>query len=713
MGDENPIRTLGDYSKPSHKGYRNTIELPEGNNVVPLRSDTIRLVQNGCSFHGLRSEDLNQHLKDFLKLVDPLDLDGKNRERTRLRLFQFSLRGQASNWLEHLPAGSIFTWEYLTTRFLAQFFPPGRTTKLRNDILMFQQHHGESLSEAWTRFKDLLQKVPRHGIDHWLQLRDLNAKESWALLEDLALYDNESWNDPRDFAKPVKAITLPQDVPSTSDRRLIELENQVQRLMEAHLNPTQPTQVNKITTSCEICSGPHDTQYCMENPEQAFVEYASSRTDKARGKWYTFKPEQNNLGDTYNLSWRSHPNLRWRQPQNSQNNFSNPPNRFQPNGSILNHSFNNHPQNFNNQSNIKGLMSNFMASQETRLSKFEADFRQQQSKMTNKIDTVLKAITDRISGTLPSDTVKNPKLGTRPVSFARSYPTIDPLCSSYPSTSINAIKAHFNKAIISQTSLQQPVVEIEPHQREEPEPTLEDEFKDLHLNLPVLEIGDPGLFTLPCKLGDSKPFDTLADLGSCVNIIPLYLFKKLNIGLLEETNHIFGLADGTKSYLVGIVKDVEFHIGKLKLLNDLYVLNLKKDPETPLLVGRGFLATANAFIDCRMAKIAVRERITRSVLGVKGVDLGATPLYYARKDFLDCHLPEEWEISRDAELNPFKDTLVFRRMVEFLGAIPINLKCNMWESEDLIKKPINWDKPPKNGDGAWHAKIRLIDPDGE
>ncbi|GKC01261.1 zinc finger, CCHC-type containing protein [Tanacetum coccineum] len=151
MGDENPIRTLGDYSKPSHEGYRNTIELPVGNNVVPLRSDTIRLVQNGCSFHGLRSEDPNQHLKDFLKLVDSLDLDDENRERTRLRLFQFSLRDQASNWLERLPAGSISTWEDLTTRFLAQFFPPGRTAKLRNDILMFQQHHGESLSKAWTR----------------------------------------------------------------------------------------------------------------------------------------------------------------------------------------------------------------------------------------------------------------------------------------------------------------------------------------------------------------------------------------------------------------------------------------------------------------------------------------------------------------------------------------------------------------------------------
>ncbi|GJR77440.1 zinc finger, CCHC-type containing protein [Tanacetum coccineum] len=127
----------------NHEGYRNTIELPVGNNVVPLRSDTIRLVQNVCSFHGLWSEDPNQHLKDFLKLMDTLDLDGENRERTRLRLFQFSLRDQVSNW----------------------------TAKLRNDILTFQQHHGESLFEAWTRFKDLLQKVPHQGIDLWHQVQ--------------------------------------------------------------------------------------------------------------------------------------------------------------------------------------------------------------------------------------------------------------------------------------------------------------------------------------------------------------------------------------------------------------------------------------------------------------------------------------------------------------------------------------------------------------
>ncbi|GJW41921.1 hypothetical protein Tco_0070720 [Tanacetum coccineum] len=129
------------------------------------------------------------------------------------------------------------------------------------------------------------------------------------------------------------------------------------------------------------------TQYCMEDPEQAFVEYASSRTDEAGGKWYTFNPEQNNLGDTYNPSWKSHPNLR-------------------------------------------RIDINFMASQDARLSKFEADFVQTTSEMTTKFKTVLKGHHRSNRGALPSDTVKNLKMSTSLVLSARSYPTEDPQCST-------------------------------------------------------------------------------------------------------------------------------------------------------------------------------------------------------------------------------------------------------------------------------------------
>ncbi|GJW67407.1 MAK10-like protein [Tanacetum coccineum] len=262
-----------------------------------------------------------------------------------------------------------------------------------------------------------------------------------------------------------------------------------------------------------------------------------------------------------------------------------------------------------------------------------------------------------MAGALPSDTVKNPTQNinsTSPALSARSYPTVDPQCSSHPSTIINAVKTCSKEVSHSQTSHLKTGIGIGTQQIGEPIPTLEDEFQDFHLSLPVLEgevsanMKDPGLFTLPCRSGNSKPFDTLDDLGSYV----------------------------------------EVHIGNLKVLNDFYVIDMNKDPETPLLVGRGFLATANAVIDCRKAKIAVGEGITRSVFGVKRVDSSEDEALIDHTE-KGSHTNHDLEIARDAESNPFKDVLVFRRMVEFLGAIPINLKRNMRESEDLIQTPIN------------------------
>nr|GEV13964.1 retrotransposon Orf1 [Tanacetum cinerariifolium] len=86
-----------------------------------------------------------------------------------------------------------------------------------------------------------------------------------------------------------------------------------------------------------------------------------------------------------------------------------------------------------------------MASQDARLSKFEADFKQQQSEMTNKIDIVLKAITDRIAGALPSNMLKDPKLSTSLVLSARSYLHMDPQCSTQIHGMIDAVTIHFEK----------------------------------------------------------------------------------------------------------------------------------------------------------------------------------------------------------------------------------------------------------------------------
>ncbi|GJX96312.1 hypothetical protein Tco_0352110 [Tanacetum coccineum] len=129
-----------------------------------------------------------------------------------MRLFQFSLRSKACNWLERIPAG---------------IQSPHDRILLLISLLNSFHREGQQNSEMTSWYSNNI--MTKH-IDQACPVEDSvgeNAEESWALLEDLALYDNESWNDPRDFAKPVKAISLPQDVPSTFDRHLIKLKNQV------------------------------------------------------------------------------------------------------------------------------------------------------------------------------------------------------------------------------------------------------------------------------------------------------------------------------------------------------------------------------------------------------------------------------------------------------------------------------------------------------
>ncbi|GJZ74496.1 MAK10-like protein [Tanacetum coccineum] len=98
-----------------------------------------------------------------------------------------------------------------------------------------------------------------------------------------------------DFIVYCDASVQGLDVPNASDHRLIELENQVQFFMEAHLAPKSSVQVNKIASSCEICSGPHDTQYFMENYEQAFVDYAYSLPTKREASGSLLNPSKTTL----------------------------------------------------------------------------------------------------------------------------------------------------------------------------------------------------------------------------------------------------------------------------------------------------------------------------------------------------------------------------------------------------------------------------------
>nr|GEY61669.1 reverse transcriptase domain-containing protein [Tanacetum cinerariifolium] len=78
--------------------------------------------------------------------------------------------GEARIWLDKEPSRSILTWEDLVSKFINQFFPPSKTTYLRNEITNSLQKPNETFNEAWERFKDLLRQCPHHGFSELHQL---------------------------------------------------------------------------------------------------------------------------------------------------------------------------------------------------------------------------------------------------------------------------------------------------------------------------------------------------------------------------------------------------------------------------------------------------------------------------------------------------------------------------------------------------------------
>ena len=62
------------------------------------------------------------------------------------------------------------TWDEVTTHFLAKYFPHSKSSKLRDNITSFVQQEGESVYDAWERYKEALRKVPNHGLPEWLEI---------------------------------------------------------------------------------------------------------------------------------------------------------------------------------------------------------------------------------------------------------------------------------------------------------------------------------------------------------------------------------------------------------------------------------------------------------------------------------------------------------------------------------------------------------------
>ncbi|GJZ17191.1 reverse transcriptase domain-containing protein [Tanacetum coccineum] len=173
---ETPVDTMADTRSMSEllqaptEGYGDAIVIPTilAENFE-LKFGLLQLVTSS-QFHGFERDDPHSHIRWFNKITSTLKYKNVPHEAIKLMLFLFSLEGAARIWLEKEPPRSIHAWEDLVSKFVNYFFPPSKTTNLKNDITNFQQRFDETFSEAWDRFKDLLRKCPHHGFSELHQI---------------------------------------------------------------------------------------------------------------------------------------------------------------------------------------------------------------------------------------------------------------------------------------------------------------------------------------------------------------------------------------------------------------------------------------------------------------------------------------------------------------------------------------------------------------
>ncbi|GKA58052.1 reverse transcriptase domain-containing protein [Tanacetum coccineum] len=206
----------------------------------------------------------------------------------------------AQIWLEKEPPRSILTWDDLVSKFINQFFPPSKTTNLRNEITRFQQRFDESFYEAWDRFNDLLRACPHHGFSELHQLdtfyNALNSNDQDSLnsaaggnfldkmpRECLKIIESKSKVHQSRSKAIVAKVSTSSSTPAVSSD-VAELKYMVRALLLDNKNQSQaPATVKAVEESCVTCGGAHSHRNCPATDGNVYRDNIQDTTASTSG----------------------------------------------------------------------------------------------------------------------------------------------------------------------------------------------------------------------------------------------------------------------------------------------------------------------------------------------------------------------------------------------------------------------------------------------
>ena len=711
-------KPLREYFTPSTYTSPSCIRLPTvAAAQYEIRSSVIQMLP---SFYGLRNENPYKHLDEFLEICSTVKFQNFSDDALRLRLFPFSLKDDAKNWLNSLEGNTITTWEQMQQEFLKKYFPIGKTNQIRRAITSFSQLDGEQFHETWERFKDLIRKCPHHAVPKWQlvqcfydglstnhrQMVDASCGGTFMMKR-----ENEAWelfeNLSENSFQHVAASRSEKPTSSSSQKRggiyevghsidiygkVDALSKKLDQLLSIGQIPTTSSQPPTLQEECALCSS--RAHFISECPMASqFPEFVQEQVNAAQG---FSRPGNDPFSNTYNPGWRNHPNFSWKQaPWNSfaQSQRPNLPNTLNPSGyqpirpqQPFPHSNLLPPRNPSFEERVlqglQGLEANtqMLHSHTQSIAKLEA-----------QIGQLANALSRREEGKLPSQPVNNPKgqysiensqadaayqeqakaivtlrdgrvIDTRPgVDEEKNGQSV----SKSKDSRIEKINESKKDPPPSLSTSPNPVAA--PHLPKAPFPTCLDApspfgkkgtsmedmmemFKQVKINLPLLDaikqipsyakflkdlctqkrktraqvskkvflteqvssilqnstppkFKDPGAPTISCVIGNHSIDRALLDLGASVNLLPYSVYEQFGLGELKPTSVTLQLADRSVKVPRGIIEDVLVKVDRFYFPVDFLILDMEPvcnpGKQIPVILGRPFLATANACINCR------------------------------------------------------------------------------------------------------------------
>ncbi|KAM1537686.1 hypothetical protein PS1_002599 [Malus domestica] len=624
-------------------------------------------------------EDPNKHLKEFevvCSSMTPVNVDGSI---LKIKAFPFSLLEKAKDWLYELAPGTVTSWESMKRAFLEKFFPTSRVILLRKRISGIQQNQGKSFPTYYERFKTLVASCPQHQMKEELILQYfyegllpierqmLDASAGGALVD----------------KTPMAAKTL------IANRAL-----NAQQYEGVGQRDTPRQQVNKMAEGmrmkepsvCDVCSiQGHASEKCAQLIENGGWESANAIEFHGQNQ-----PMNDPYSNTYNSGWRNHPNFKWREPQQpqQQGGFRQQPpgfytKQYAPTQAPQQPAQNTSGTSLDNETLLK-LLTNLSQGQEN-----QAKAMQNQDKRVDQMDKQIGQIAEfvgqfREQGKLPSSTVVNPKGGFesakamslrsgKQVGFnpqpsnshsneveeliieeeEQSTPTERvetplPQAPKAPKSSNSANKGK-EVPILINSNVVPPNVPfprrfMQP-KNEEAEKDILETFRKVQVNIPLLDAikqvpryakflkelcttrkrisskkvvkvsenvsvvlqrklpikcKDPGSFTIPCVIGNTRFESAMLYLGASINVMPYSIYASMHLSELKNDGVIIQLAHRSNVYPKGVLEDVLVQVNHLIFPADFYVLEMDESnhsPTLPILLGRPFMKTARTKID--------------------------------------------------------------------------------------------------------------------